>query len=109
MVIVKIAAYAELRDVNFVGAKHVAGTADGVVFGMRKVVHIVDVRANFWSEERGRVGRVLGACVTCQPGEIGESKGLGFAMLSGGRLRRSGDAFFERCRLNCGGLIDCAE
>ena len=82
----EIAAYAQLRDVNFIGAKYFARAADGVVFRMRKIVNVVDVRPDFRSEKRSRVRCILRAGITVQPGKICKREGLRFPRMNAGSV-----------------------
>ena len=79
VVIVEVAADAELGYLNFVRSKDFAGTANGVVFRMIEVVNVVDVGADFGSEKRGIEGGRLGASVAIEPGPVGKGKGNLFA------------------------------
>lgn len=85
----KVAANSKLGELDFIGAENFAGAADGVVFRMMEIANVVSVYANFGSEEFRVEGKVFGAGVAVEPGEIGEGEGLGFGG-SGNRRCMSG-------------------
>src|SRR6266850_6016552 len=82
IIIMKVATDAELRYLDFIGPENLARPADRVVFGMIEIVDVIDVGANFRSEEFRVHRRFFGSRVAGQPGKVGESKGFCFSSLS---------------------------
>ncbi len=74
----KIAADAELRQVDLVCSEDFARAADGVVFRMVEIVDVVCVHSNFRREEFRVESKIFGAGVAVEPSEVGESEGFGF-------------------------------
>src|SRR5947209_1163218 len=98
----KVATYTELCDMDFIGAKYLAGAADGVVRGMIEGVGVIHVSADFRSEELRIKGRVFCAGIAIEPRPVGEGEGFGGARW----LRLSGRQRQNCCRGDCcrGGL-----
>ena len=79
----EVAAHAELRHLEFVGPKDLAGAADGVVLGMIEVVDIVDVSADLRSKELGIERNFFDAAVPFSQVKSAKENGAGFSELCG--------------------------
>ena len=77
VVVVEVAANAQLGYLYFVGAEDFARSADGVVLRMTEVVGVVDVGADLRCKEPGCVRSIFGAGVAVEPGEVGKGEGHG--------------------------------
>ena len=51
VVVMKIAAHAELRHLDFIRPEYFARSADGVIFGMVEIVNVIDVCPEFRRKE----------------------------------------------------------
>src|SRR5947209_7791106 len=76
VLVVKVAADAELSYLHLVGAKDLARPANRVVFGMGEVVDVVNIGPDLWSEELRIKSRGLGARIAVEPSPIGNSERL---------------------------------
>jgi hypothetical protein len=81
---VKVAADAQLGDVNFVGTKYFAGSANGVILRMIEIENVINVGPYFWSKEFRIESRLLGSRIAIQPGPIAKANGAALAGFSAG-------------------------
>src|SRR5438874_4354094 len=77
VVVVEVAADAQLGYLYLIRAEYLARPVDGVVLRVTEVVGVVDVGADLRREELSRIGCVLGAGVAVEPGEVGKGEGHG--------------------------------
>src|SRR6266436_1942787 len=75
VVVVKIAAYTELRHLHFVVPEDLARSTNRVVFRMIETVVVIHVGPDLWGKKLRGIRRVYGARIAVQPCEIGKGKG----------------------------------
>ena len=101
----EVAADAELLQLHLTRSKKFAGSADRVIGRMIEIGHVINVRANFGSEELRVPKNILGPRISVQPSPVRIREGLDFLWCSVGRshgrrrdLARCTRRALRRCR-----------